>query len=173
MPFVCAAAVCIQLINVSSARAPVLADAQRRLAATYAGIGVDVEWAAAPDAILLIVRDDEPGEMRRSSQPVLGAAVHAAQGSRAAYVFYRRAAEEADRYEAPRAAVLACAMAHEIAHLLLPSPAHSRIGLMRASWEYDEFRRAATGELRFSPDEAAAIRARLHPAGTEHRVVHP
>ena len=84
----------LQLSNVSSAPPPVLAEAQREMARLYGAIGVDVEWSDMPGDIRLIVMNDEPGDLRRASQTILGAAIHTAQGSSVAYVFYRRIAEE-------------------------------------------------------------------------------
>jgi hypothetical protein len=157
----CLLAICLHLINVSGASPATIVDAQHQLDATYESIGVPVRWSDEPGSILIVVRDDEPGTLRDATKPVLGVAIHAAQGSQAAYVFYRRAAEQADRYSIPRAVVVAAAMAHEVGHLLLPSPRHADAGLMRGCWDYEEFVSAARGTLRFSPDEAASIRAQL------------
>ena len=52
-------------------------------------------------------------------------------------------------------------------HLLLPARGHSADGLMRACWSRNEFQRAAHGQLRFSADEIAQIRAGLD-ASVEH-----
>src|SRR5262245_44096702 len=101
----------------------------------YAAIGVDVEWSDLPGDIRLIVMNDEPGDLRRASQTILGAAIHTAQGSSVAYVFYRRVAGEADKYDVSRPLLLACAMAHEVGHLLLPGRRHARAGLMRGYWD--------------------------------------
>src|SRR5262245_48756739 len=161
MPALCAFAVCLHLVNVSSAPASLVDEARHQLVATYSAIGVDVGWSDEPGSTLVILRDDEPGGLRRPAHPMLGVAIRAAQGSPAAYVFYRRVIEQADRHGVPRAAVLAATMAHEIAHVLLPSGHHAAVGLMRASWDVEEFVSAARGELRFLPIEAAWIRARI------------
>jgi hypothetical protein len=159
MSALCAFAVCLHLVNVSSAPPSVVVEAQRQLVATYHAIGVPVGWSDEPGSILLILRDDEPGALRRPAHPMLGVAIHAPLGSPAAYVFYRRTVEQADRHGVPRAAILAATMAHEIAHLLLPSPNHTASGLMRPSWGVEEFINAARGALGFLPGEAASIRA--------------
>ena len=156
---VLAVIVSLRLFNISTASPATIEQAQRAVAQIYAAIGVAVEWNADRSALLLIVRNEEPGDLRRAAQPILGAAIHTEAGSPVAYVFYRRAVSEADRHGISRAIVLASAMAHEVGHLLLPAYGHARDGLMRACWDYPEFRRAASGELRFSAREAAAIRA--------------
>jgi|SRR5579871_126047 len=159
MPTACLLAVCLHLVNVSSASPATVAAAEHDVAAMYASIGVPIRWTDDADAMLLIVRDDEPGTLRRASQPILGVAIRAAQGSPAAYVFYRRAAAQAERDSVPAATVIAAAMAHEIGHLLLPASGHAHRGLMRACWDHDDLVNAARGDLRFSPEQAASIRA--------------
>jgi hypothetical protein len=159
MPAFVAVVVSIHLFNISAAPRAVVDEAKRVFTNIYAAIGVDVDWTDGPSALLLIVRDEEPGDLRRASQPVLGAAIHTLNGSPVAYVFYRRAVDQAERYTIATPAVLASAMAHEVGHLLLPTREHARDGLMRACWDYGEFARAARGQLRFSPSEAESIRA--------------
>ncbi len=64
--------------------------------------------------------------------------------------------------------VLSRAVAHEIGHLLLGSREHARRGLMRALWSAADFRRNATLDWLFSPDEARTMRqtvARRVPDG--------
>ena len=56
------------------------------------------------------------------------------------------------------ASVLTYATAHETGHLLLPSPAHSPWGIMRADWDDDDLRHISTGVLQFTAPQAAAIR---------------
>lgn len=54
--------------------------------------------------------------------------------------------------------LLAYAVAHEIAHLLLNSPAHPARGIMRAHWRYSEILSAVAMNLRFSADEVSKMR---------------
>jgi hypothetical protein len=54
--------------------------------------------------------------------------------------------------------VLAFAVAHEIGHLLLGTPAHAERGLMRALWSVAEFRRNAALDWLFSAGEARMMR---------------
>jgi hypothetical protein len=158
MPTVLAVVVLVRLFNISSAPPAIVEEAQRIFSRIYAAIDVDIDWTDGSSTLLLIVRDEEPGDLRRASQPILGAALHTPNGSQVAYVFYRRVAEQADWHAVAAAAVLASAMAHEVGHLLLPTPDHARDGLMRACWDYAEFLRAANGQLRFSAGEGALIR---------------
>lgn len=87
-----------------------------------------------------------------------------------AYVSYNRVERIARTYlNAPRrramddidtVIVLAHAMAHEVGHLLLPH-GHSATGLMRAGWDGQNLRLAVRAQLKFTPEQAELIRARL------------
>jgi hypothetical protein len=163
--------VMLQLSNLSAAPPPIVERAQSEVTRMYAAIGVSIQWAAPAamppaatppaQAIRVVLLSRETGDLRLSANTVLGAAVHTPSGSGLAYVFYRRVQEKAEAYAVSTALVLACAMAHELGHLLLPSREHAADGLMRAHWRRDEFRQADQGQLRFSADEGQRIRARM------------
>jgi len=167
MTHILAAALVLHLSNLSGAPAAVVQRAQLEVTRVYADIGVPLAWNTAEGehddrqqpAIHVILLPYESGDLRRSENQVMGAAVRTRQGNAAAYVFYRRVQAEADRYEVSAALVLACAIAHELGHLLLPARAHAPAGLMRACWSRNEFHRAEQGQLTFLPDEVARIRA--------------
>ena len=57
--------------------------------------------------------------------------------------------------------LLGRAIAHEIGHMLLGTPNHSRFGLMRALWVSAELRRDLPSDWAFSGREAAELRQRL------------
>ncbi|MBI4885862.1 MAG: hypothetical protein HY824_02105 [Acidobacteria bacterium] len=61
--------------------------------------------------------------------------------------------------------LLGYAIAHEVAHLLLASNAHSAAGLMRSIWRGEELRDARAGDWTLTAADIAAIRARLHAPG--------
>jgi hypothetical protein len=168
MTYMLAAALVLQMSNFSDTPPVVVHRAQEEVTRVYADIGVPLEWrepgeprADRQPVIRVVLLPYETGDLRRSEKTVMGAAVRAPGGSAAAYVFYRRVRTEADRYEVSAALVLACAIAHELGHLLLPVRGHASAGLMRACWSRDEFHRAEQGQLKFLPGEVAAIRARL------------
>jgi hypothetical protein len=60
---------------------------------------------------------------------------------------------------------------HEIGHVLFRSSDHSPTGLMRASWDRQDFQNAAIGNLLFTPRQAeilqAEVAARMKQAGAE------
>lgn len=163
MTHLIAAALLLHLSNFSGAPPIVVQQAQEEVTRVYARIGVPLEWDGAADraAIRIVLLPYETGDLRRAEKTVMGAAVRTANGNAVAYVFYRRVHLEAERYEVSTSLVLACAIAHELGHLLLPERAHALSGLMRASWSRDEFQRAEQGQLRFLPDDVARIRAGL------------
>jgi hypothetical protein len=168
MTHLLAAALVLQMSNLSGAPSPIVRTAQDEVTRVYAEIGVPLEWrnpsdehADYPAAIRIVLLPFESGDLRRSESQVMGAALRTASGNALAYVFYRRVEVEADRYRVSTGLVLACAIAHEIGHLLLPVAGHARTGLMRACWSRDEFHRAEQGRLRFLPEDVERIRAGL------------
>ena len=161
--------VVLHLFNAASVPAPVVAKAQAELGRVYRDIGVNVEWSPPaeehrhqPDEIHVILIPYETGGLQQSARTVLGAAIRTPHGTKVAYVFYRRVEAEAAQYDVSPAFVLACAIAHEVGHLLLPGSlhhgGHSPTGLMRPNWNRDDFIRADRGQLRFDDDQATLIR---------------
>jgi hypothetical protein len=55
--------------------------------------------------------------------------------------------------------ILGCVIAHEIGHLLLGSNSHSGSGIMQGNWERGQIRKAMTGALLFTPEQAKLIQA--------------
>jgi len=80
-----------------------------------------------------------------------------------AYVFYHRVEEfvQARNLHEHKARILGLAMAHEIGHLLLPLHSHSSRGVMRATWDREDFELAARGNLDFTPKQAELIRSEV------------
>jgi hypothetical protein len=80
---------------------------------------------------------------------------------RAAYGFKDRALQIAHKRHQDVAQVLAYAIAHELGHVLLPRPAHTDKGIMRAEWNGDDLRHIAIDGLRFTPAQATQMRSKL------------
>jgi hypothetical protein len=167
MTHLLAAALVLQITNFSGAPPAIVHAAQDEVTRLYAAIGVPLEWSERQPSIRIVLLPYETGDLRRSENQVMGAAVRTGGGSLVAYAFYHRVRAQADRYAVSTELVLACAIAHELGHLLLPAREHSQAGLMRGCWSRDEFQRAEQGLLRFSPGEIARIRAGLD-ASIEH-----
>jgi hypothetical protein len=163
-----AAALVVQLLNPSGVPATIVRQAQEEVSRVYANIDVPVEWRDTPvagaersDIIRLVLLPYETGDLRRRENEVMGAAMRTEEGSAVAYVYYRRVQAQASRYQVSIGSVLACAIAHELGHLLLPGTPHASSGLMRGCWSRDEFNQADQGRLRFLPDDVARIHAGL------------
>jgi hypothetical protein len=71
-----------------------------------------------------------------------------------AYVFLDKVTSFAASYRLVVAHVLACALSHEIGHLLLPPNAHRPDSVMRDGWHPALFPPRAPGLLGFPPDQA-------------------
>lgn len=97
------------------------------------------------------------------SDITFGIAAMSASGERSsdASVFYHRVDELAAGGPASRPQILGHVMAHEIGHLLLKVIGHSPSGIMRARWDREALRQVARGDLLFTPQETALIRAEV------------
>jgi hypothetical protein len=157
-----ALAIVIHLTNAADAPASMVRDAQAHVTALFHEIGVDITWssdgsAARGERVLrLTLIPIEGGALLEGPRPVLGAAMPNGRGGGTAWVFYRRVERAAERHAVAVTPVLACAMAHEIGHLLQIVPAHSGRGVMRADWGHGDYVGAAGGRLRFTPADIAA-----------------
>jgi len=126
---------------------------------------VRVDWIDAradehdPAAVHVILIGDETGDLRRARHTVMGATVWTTAGTPVVYVFYRRVQAISAKYTSAVSLVLACTLAHELGHVLMPDQAHSSQGLMRATWSREELQRADQGQLQFTPDDVARIRS--------------
>src|SRR5262245_59388913 len=164
MTHILAAALVLQLHNLAGTPAAIVGGATSELTRLYADIGVQLEWRDAPaagsgaDVIHVILLPNETGDLRRAADTVMGAAVTINDRTHVAYVFYRRVRAEADRYATSTIQALACAMAHEIGHLLMPQVRHSPDGLMRAKRCRNDFSRADQGEVRFNKAQIVVVR---------------
>ena len=161
-------ALVMQLHNLAGAPPSMVTRAESEVTRMYDEVGMHVEWnqldtphASSTDVVRVILLEYEGGDLRRLPDTVMGAALRTPGGSRIAYVFYRRVQAEAERYSVSTTFVLACAIAHELGHLLMPGGGHSRDGIMRACWNRDDFTRADQSALRFSNEQVALMRARL------------
>ncbi len=63
---------------------------------------------------------------------------------------------------APTGIIAGDVVAHELAHLLLGSVDHAKIGIMRGAWSQELLREAARGQLRFTSDVLAGMREGLN-----------
>jgi hypothetical protein len=89
------------------------------------------------------------------------APITATERGQRAYVFYDHVDQTSHFFSADLGQVLGHAIAHEMGHLLLPYPAHSRTGLMRSTWVSKDFQDLARGAFLLTAEQAALLRSRL------------
>jgi hypothetical protein len=126
--------------------------------------GIRVTWmdpaaveSAGAFAIQILIRP----RAIKGDRSIMGMAIgdtHETSGS--AFVYYDRVLRTAHLGGQDVARLLAYAMAHEMGHLLLPSPAHATPGIMRAEWDGDDLRHIAGGSLQFTAAQVNAIRVK-------------
>jgi hypothetical protein len=156
----------VWLGNQAGVSANVVSHARSYMAEVFEDIGVQVVWVDDPrplprPLIALIV----PGSRAKSLGPVeraaLGVTLRNEQPSGLVYVFYDRVETTAIQHRVDTSSVLGATLAHEAAHAILRRDAHTRAGLMRASWDEQEFRLMRGGLLLFSSRDGEAIRSVL------------
>lgn len=143
---------------------PAVLDAARaRVSAVFSRAGVEVAWDDAGATgfrvqVLLRPRNPQsaPGKPR-----VMGVALAADERRAVLSLYFDGVTDVARRHGAPVSDVLGIALAHEMGHVLLPPPSHSRDGIMKASWEGDDIRHALLSELAFTDVQAEQMRTRL------------
>src|SRR5262245_23557157 len=149
----------LQLTNEARVPAPVLDKSRDEVTRIFASAGVVVRWTETTPRLTVRVVAQVLG-FDRAGSPVMGVALRTASGS-TAHVFFRQVQNFARTYDVDLSTMLACVMAHEMGHLLLPGNAHSATGLMQADWDKALVRDAARGSLTFTEVQAARIRASI------------
>jgi hypothetical protein len=127
---------------------------------------VDARYRVSPDrnslgvfTIQMVIRTQLSGAWPGSPRAPAGTTPHGPHESGgSAFVFYDRVCFIALEYQQDIWEVLACAIAHEMGHVLLPAPAHSTTGIMRPTWDKDDMRHARFGGLRFTAAQIEEIR---------------
>jgi hypothetical protein len=144
-----------------------LLDAAKTAAADiYGKAGIALRFVdGQQDFLVVLLSRHTSDHMDQISDAVGFAPGSEAARGRIAYVLQPRVDAIADGYAAPRPIVLAAAISHEIGHLLMFN-AHSATGIMRPAWNQSDFRSAVRGTLLFTPEQGAAMRARLAGADT-------
>jgi len=146
-----------------------LAEAERILGAAF----VDVRWricgsvnpaggcdvSPAPSELLLRVMPEAPA--RQDASATLGEA-YVEYGERGvlATVYVNWVARLAGIAQANPGTLLGRVIAHELGHLIMRPSVHTRRGLMRRVWTYDEVRRNRAGDWTFTAADVAAMQQR-------------
>lgn len=132
----------------------------------YQQAGVTLRWTIDETTksdrtltVVLTTSKTAPANVRPDS---MGVAPSPGDGTRGttAYVFIDKVSAFASSHRITAKYVLACALAHEIGHLLLPANAHRPDSIMRDSWHPALFPPRTPGILGFPPDQARLLRLR-------------
>lgn len=158
----------VALHNDSLAPPDVVRGAQAEVTRLYALIDVEIVWVppTTDDAAVRMVKLTT-WEPRDDGIPAMAlGATYGGDGTvdARAYVFWLRVQRYAQQYTVGIEMLLGAAIAHELGHMLLPPGSHASRGLMRATWDREQFRAVANGLLRFSPQSAAQIRSSVNNA---------
>lgn len=153
---------------------------ERYVGATLASIQVQVNWVNCRTDLAACQAERRPNEfwLRILAQmppkvnggiDLLGFTQHGDQPGNAIQcinIFYPMVEKVSERQRADSHNVLGAAVAHEIGHLYLGTngEAHSASGLMCGVWSHREFELSSIGELNFSREQGAQIRAAMNLA---------
>lgn len=156
----------VDVVNEADALPKVIQSAQSRVTRIYQSIGVAVVWidrgAIGPEVVIVKIVRDVKSERLKAAPDSLGVALTGGGGrGRFAYVFYNRIEIVSRRNRLDAAAVLAAAIAHELAHLLLPRGSHTARGVMSADWSRADLLTADRLGLSFTTEQGRLIRAEL------------
>jgi hypothetical protein len=143
-----------------------LVRAQELATKIYQQAGVTLRWTldetTEPDRALTLILTTSATAPPGLTPDSMGVAPSPGDGTRGttAYVFIDRVTAFAASHRLAAEYVLACALAHEIGHLLLPANAHRPDGIMRGGWHPALFPPRAPGILGFPPAQARLLRLR-------------
>lgn len=158
--------IAITIENPSGLIVSSLAQSQAAVSEIFDRAGITVRWdgaeATAADRALTVILATSRSFAAGLSAEAMGVAPSPGDGTRGtlAYVFVDRSAAFATKYRVAHAHVLACALVHEIGHLLLPPNAHRPDSVMREAWHPSLFPPRSPGLLGFPPDQARLLRLR-------------
>jgi DNA-binding PadR family transcriptional regulator len=121
-------------------------------------------WVLRPVTgfVVHVLVDARPFVSSSSDEVSLGVTPPADQESGAEILLFQNHIQQvADFYQKSVSSVLALVVAHEIGHVLLPSPAHSSAGLMQTPWDRHALDQADEHQLGFTARQGDVIRQRL------------
>ena len=151
--------------------------ALKEAARIYRQAGVAIEWLVDPAGasgsaategrpslhaftVQLIIQAKLRVARDNTAKFVMGAAPKTTREcGGAVYVFNDEVTGFSNVHRMDAALVMGTVIAHEVGHVLLHREGHPAEGLMRASWDANDWQRAAMGFLLFSSDDAVTIRA--------------
>ena len=165
----------ISVYDYANVDAAALAHAARRVTASFAAVGVVVQWEerctgprcsstdarplppAGQMAALTVYIFPEERTPQHYPRSVMGAAPI---GSFLAYAYFDRVRAFAFQRNLFLGTVLGYVIAHEVGHLLLRE-GHTSFGLMRALWTSSDLHAMQQGRLGFTGEQGARVRAEV------------
>ena len=147
----------LEMHNDAEVPALVLQRSQDEVARIFAKAGFAVEWTATGPRFIVQMVTDAPVSSG-AAPPRLGVASRTPAGA-TAQIFFDQVHDLALSCRVDVGTLLAYVVAHEIGHLLLPRATHSLTGLMKADWDSDTVREAATGSLTFTGSQLKTLHA--------------
>ena len=158
--------VLVTVENPNSLEVPDLERAREQATGIYKQAGVTLRWTpdetTEPDRTLTVVLTMSTAVSPGLGSDAMGVTPSPGDGTRGtlAYVFLDKVRSFAASHRLAVAPVLACALAHEIGHLLLPPNAHRPDSVMRGGWHPALFPPRGPGILGFPSDQAKLLRLR-------------
>lgn len=147
----------LQMTNEARVPAHVLEQSQNEVTRIFLRAGLTVRWTDTGPRFTVQIVPQVLGYGRAGST-VMGVALRRANSAKA-QIFFKQVQDFARLHRIDTVSVLACVIAHEIGHLLLPGTAHSPTGLMQAQYDRALVHNAARGSLTFTDAQAARILA--------------
>jgi hypothetical protein len=179
----CAQQITVEVYNNAALSPGTLKRGEAEAGRILAIAGIQIVWLNCADSSAVGERCLSPHEPnvfvlqvvpegRTSTDSVFGEAF-LGEGGTGKYcdIFFQRIRDKTRESDISVTELLGAVAAHELGHLLLGSHAHSRIGIMEPIWEKESLRAIRMGTFLFTPDQAAAIKARVaKPAAFAARV---
>jgi hypothetical protein len=168
--------VTVAVHNHAGVPANTLAEAERTASSIFKQAGVDVDWAncdlpveegqlASSCHVTEFPRHLQLSIARRSKnlrESVLGVSFLSEDGSGCySDVFFEPAEELHERFNVNLGPLLGDVVAHEIAHLLLGTNAHSDTGIMRPHWSKQDLVNVNKGHLLFTQAQGQTMRKKV------------
>lgn len=161
--------VVVHVANHAAVTTTELREAQHQVTAVYRAAGVAMDFTMSPRAEmafdlahhveLVLLSDAMVVTEVRAGQLTTNVVGNASRALGRAYIYFKHLARHASETRSPTSRLLGVAIAHEIAHLLLPRRSHSTGGIMQA-----QLRGRVTRLPSFTTSQAAAMREFLNEA---------
>jgi len=156
--------VVVRVENPHGFEAPALGGAQELATGIYERAGVSLRWMVdetmEPDRTFTVVLTSSVAVRSVLRSDAMGVAPSPRDGTRGtrAYVFLNKVQSFAARHHLVVMRVLACVLAHEIGHLLLPPNAHWPNSVMQDRWHPSLFLSGSPRLPGFTRDQAKLLR---------------